>query len=545
MLHYDSTEETHVQFLSEIKYRLYKESKTHNLAAFELSGPTISSDQEKAITSAVKFVWPNCELVYCSLHLQKNLQQHLKEKTMLSKANQKKIVDAIFREGSGLVYSNQCDFLEKRTKFESDFHKLYRRSTYLQNFLDRIETNVCHPVWSNQNLSHSHKNNDSETFNSIMKLKTLRKNLKVPQLIEVFIRIFTTQEKLVQCAICKFGKLSVKPWLRKLTMDHDRWQRLTPEQQAKKTTEFFKGPSTRPEKITSKQGDVTMKNVSKAAKKKGAKKNHTKTTTIRKMQKSEKARQAAAGKAKMQPKINQTKKKNKQPTDSSSDEESDYQWHTNDSFKKKYQKKLVKDTKKSTSEQSDSSGKYEDFEKKKESPRRKSSDLLKPKRKTKPVISSSSEEEQEHQDLKGDSLKNLDKEKSRAPIGVAAQGYSETDYEHFVKEKKQAETAEKDSLESSAQKMERAGALSDVQELDNADDEKSDSEDENETYLTPQGDNASGQEDIDNSDEEQSAAFKTPKGKNARKGRFGRSLRTPSRYKPTPTPSPKRKPRKT
>ena len=236
---------------------------------------------------------------------------------MLSKASQKKIVNAIFREGSGLVYSkDETEFDEKRVKFENDFHKIYQRSPYLQAFLDRIETNVCHPVWCNANLSSAHKNNDNEAINNVLKMKTMWKSLKVPQLIEVFIRIFKQQEKLVQCALGRFGKLSVKPWMyRKHTMENENWRKLTPEEQEKRLREFFKGPPVKPAKITSKNGKVTMNNVAKTARKKGAKKTHTKTTTVKKMIRKDQTLKAAAAKAKLNPPMPKPKRQPKKKID--------------------------------------------------------------------------------------------------------------------------------------------------------------------------------------------------------------------------------------
>ena len=122
---------------------------------------------------------------------------------------------------------------------------------------------------------------NSECMNNVLKMKTLRKLLKVPQLIEVFIRIFIMQEKLIKMALQGQGKFSLKPRMRFLKCNYDTWIRMTEDEREARFQKFFKGPKTTPDTIVSADGETVMPNVSRVAKKKGSRKpNYNKTVSL-------------------------------------------------------------------------------------------------------------------------------------------------------------------------------------------------------------------------------------------------------------------------
>ena len=315
MLHFDSSTETFQSFFNHLRYEMGVAEEDLDINAFEISGgPLFSSDQEASLCKAIKNVWPNSTLVYCARHLQDNLERQLKKMNVTNKVRSD-LVKAIFQEGTGLIYCDEVEFLEKKTQIQDQFYDIYQRSTYLKKFLLKVKQNVLDPRWQFTHLSLSHKNNDSECMNNIIKMKTLRKCLKVPQLIEVFIRIFVMQEKLIKMALQGQGKYSLKPWMSHVACSYDQWITMSDEDQEAKFQKFFKGPKTRPETLESNDHSVVMPNVDTKARKKGSKKKHSNKTTSIKLKR----------KSTISPKKTKKATKTRKRVKKTSSEESDYE----------------------------------------------------------------------------------------------------------------------------------------------------------------------------------------------------------------------------
>ena len=269
LLHYDSTEETFHSYLSHLKFKLQKINEDLNIKGFEISSkdPLFSSDQEKPLVGAIQKVWPGATIVYCHRHLEENLGRWLEKTKQVSFDEKRRVINAFFNEKDGIIYAkDSVSLAEAQTKFENDFPDLL--SDYMDSYFMKIRNNLK-ATWFHDNLSFAHKNNLAEAFNSLVKnSKVLRTTLSVPGLIKVFVRIFDTQEAMCIQAIRNVGRLSLQPWMKHVYVDPDLWQYKTDAEKKKKINEFFRGPKITPAMQMSKDGTVSMENLSKIAQKK-------------------------------------------------------------------------------------------------------------------------------------------------------------------------------------------------------------------------------------------------------------------------------------
>ena len=107
----------------------------------------ISSDQEKSLVQAVEATWPKSTLIFCTRHLEDNLNRFLNGKGLSDKVK-KAVRDAFFAEKTGLIYSEEKDFAENKSKLINNISEVYFKYKYLPEFCDRIENNVCAPRWA-------------------------------------------------------------------------------------------------------------------------------------------------------------------------------------------------------------------------------------------------------------------------------------------------------------------------------------------------------------------------------------------------------------
>ena len=160
MLHYDSDYETYFSFLSLIKQK---------------TGATdiiIGSDEEKAITKAIRNVFPSATQLLCTKHMKDNIRRNLQDKIGCSKEDREKIVKAIF--GPQGIATNSNDSINLDTNLNNlqpFFNKYPSFETY---FKRKIQQNLIHHVIqpiNNSVIQELWTNNNTESMNNRMKMQ--------------------------------------------------------------------------------------------------------------------------------------------------------------------------------------------------------------------------------------------------------------------------------------------------------------------------------------------------------------------------------------
>ena len=110
------------------------------ISCFKITG----SDEELSLVKALERAFPKAPLVFCTLHIRKNINRFLQDHGT-SKQTRKEIDKAIFDEKDGLASSKKTHFERKATEFRAKYGKHFTQR-YIDALMKRIQANVNHPA---------------------------------------------------------------------------------------------------------------------------------------------------------------------------------------------------------------------------------------------------------------------------------------------------------------------------------------------------------------------------------------------------------------
>lgn len=227
------------------------------------------SDQELSIVKAVAHSFHQAVHVFCTLHLKKNVTAHL-DIQLIDKKIQRQIRKKLWKR-NGLVWSEPVEEFEiKRREFETEFGQYFSKR-YLHYLMLRIRNNVMEPHLVSDAINCDWTNNNAESMNAKLKRDAKDKILSLPELIDLFTKVFDNQRDYVKMAFQEYGKYNLAKWMQKkqFMFRPEVWKRMTDEEKFKILSEFFKGLKRKPECVTSKDGTVKVPNRPRRAGKPG------------------------------------------------------------------------------------------------------------------------------------------------------------------------------------------------------------------------------------------------------------------------------------
>ena len=293
MLHWDSQQSTYEEYFDHVRRTMrnqVRETKAvkdwkrcgMKIDSIEIATSEkvlISSDQEKSLVNAVETVWPKATLIFCTRHLEDNLNRFLTGKNV-PKDMINLVKNAFFAEKTGLVFSEASDFPVRKAQLINDIGQLYFEHRYLKEFCDRIEKNVCAPRWAFNYLSPKHENNMAETMNSVVKRTALFETKKVPYAMQIFINLFVVQDNLAQLALQGQGKVGVRKEVKHVNVVTPAyWNKTKPENQESLVIKLFRGPVLQPRLLISANGETEMDYEPRVSRKPGGKNKRRNPTT--------------------------------------------------------------------------------------------------------------------------------------------------------------------------------------------------------------------------------------------------------------------------
>jgi hypothetical protein len=228
------------------------------------------------MVKAIEHAFRNSALVFCTIHLKKNIVRHLrKNKKGVSDKMIRKIKHKLFGRNGVLHANNETEFVIKRLEFEAKYGDKFS-VRYLDNLMNRLLSNVLKPHLTSDAIGIDWTNNNCESMNANLKGKARRettKALSVPQLIAMFSRSYKLQEAYIQSAFQNFGKFQLIKGMRKhpYFMSPKAWQGRTKTARAKLTTKFRTGTVKKPAFVKSKCESIVVPNKPHWSGKPGAK----------------------------------------------------------------------------------------------------------------------------------------------------------------------------------------------------------------------------------------------------------------------------------
>ena len=152
---------------------------THLASKFKESGCVMKnfifrSDDEKAMTSALKYAFPEATHVLCLRHIMGSVKDHLTNKIGLAEKNRATIMTKLLGNNGAASADDTITFDEKIKEVLTACEAIEDQQLQLLSYLDKrivptLKTNVLQPRWTRE-LEDKWTNNNTESANHILKL---------------------------------------------------------------------------------------------------------------------------------------------------------------------------------------------------------------------------------------------------------------------------------------------------------------------------------------------------------------------------------------
>ena len=268
-LHWDGLYTTYHRFFSHIQSKL----ELAGVGGTQFSKIVFGSDEEAALTKAVKQCFPSSVQVLCTRHLEENVRRYLANNAGVKEKVRRQVLTDIFGS-NGLTSSNEVNtFKLKVVKLSDKYHKhIPAFKEYFEKIAEKICTGVFLPRVNNRWIPIDWKNNACESMNHIIKLSANWKVMKLPDLIERLYRIVKLQQVDCRRALYGHGNYELAPWMSKCKVQHVHWTQKTDEEKATLYEKFLKGLPPNKHTVSSTDGCLTIPKTAKTAKKPGQRK---------------------------------------------------------------------------------------------------------------------------------------------------------------------------------------------------------------------------------------------------------------------------------
>ncbi|CAB4010095.1 hypothetical protein DIZ80_08245 [Paramuricea clavata] len=275
-LHWDGLYTTYHRFFSHLQSKL-----NVDIGGTQLSKIVIGSDEEAALTKAIKQCFPSSANILCSRHLEENVRRYLTNNIGVSDKVRKQVVSDIFGK-HGLTSFNEVKKFELKLMKLSDKYLKYLPSfeEYFRKTAQKIRSGVLQPRIENKWLPINWKNNSCESMNHIIKLSANWKTMKLPDLIERLYKIVKLQQAECRRALYGQGNYELAPWMSKCKIQYVHWTQKTKEEKEALFAKFMKGMPAKKKTVSSTDGRLTIPKTCKTAKKPGQRKRVKSLKTI-------------------------------------------------------------------------------------------------------------------------------------------------------------------------------------------------------------------------------------------------------------------------
>jgi hypothetical protein len=160
-LHWDGKYQTYADFLHHLSVQL-----DNPCQGIELSGSLLmGSDEELALTKAAEKAFPSATFMLCTRHLQENTNRHLIGQKMDDDAKEK-LIQTIYGTDGLTSATSKLEFFQRKLNIDDTPFT----NGYFENLANKLWEKVVQPRISCSALPINWKNNNSESFNNIVKL---------------------------------------------------------------------------------------------------------------------------------------------------------------------------------------------------------------------------------------------------------------------------------------------------------------------------------------------------------------------------------------
>ncbi|KAF0147074.1 MAG: hypothetical protein FD143_3117, partial [Ignavibacteria bacterium] len=267
MLHWEAKEWAYMEMFYALKVAL--RDTTNNCFA-TLPRMTFGSDQERAIRSALHVCFPDARILTCTLHLKENLRLFLDNKGFAMK-DREAINRIVFDSFGTSATTHQIDQISH--SLNAYCIGLHNGEIAIRYFSDHVRPLLFEQVQCSAGVSDTNPgdwtNNNCESMNHIIKLITNWKTSKLPKLVDSLYEYVRQQTTDLERALYNEGDFMLSARNAKLAQKKSAYIALSDEDRARYFHDFLQGILPKQGRVTSRDGNLSLPNAAKLARKPG------------------------------------------------------------------------------------------------------------------------------------------------------------------------------------------------------------------------------------------------------------------------------------
>lgn len=230
----------------------------------------VGTDDEKALTQAVRNVFSGCKQALCTLHLKKNAVRHLRDKVGgLDVSQRNKLINSVFGTDGLAEAEDSIEFQLKKDNIARMWPQ--KDARYLEKMTTQLLKHSLELHWDGH-LNIGWTNNNAESVNHVLKQLVQWKPQDLPQLVDKLHKLVTAQSNEIERAIIQRGELKLVDSLSYLALKPDVWLKMDAEKKKLARNKILKAPSAPSGHITSASGHLTVNGTPSKGRKPGQRK---------------------------------------------------------------------------------------------------------------------------------------------------------------------------------------------------------------------------------------------------------------------------------
>ena len=270
-LHWDGLYQTYHRFFSHLQSQF-----DDCICSIQASGRhlLLGSDEEKAMTKAMKQCFPLSHHILCRRHIEDNVKRHLCAKIGINDSKIKEIIGDIFGENGLISCADEYEFQLAAFELEEKYSKsIPKFLPYFVRLTKSLLEFVFLPSKKNNCVPIDWKNNSCESMNHILKLSCNWKVQKMTDLVEKIFKIVKLQYADMKRALYGMGNFQIAPWMAACKVSQTNWAAKSEEEKDKLFQKFLKGVPKKEKKVKSTDGGrLEIPTTQKVARKPGQRK---------------------------------------------------------------------------------------------------------------------------------------------------------------------------------------------------------------------------------------------------------------------------------
>ena len=228
-LHWDGKYQTYVDIFTDLRSAL--EGGVHTTELRVSENVVVGSDEEKALTKALREVFRDATYLLCVKHLKDNATDYMRNKCGVQQTVRTRLIERMFGEAGILNANDSVDFERQANDLAGECQRVSAQlgELFARHIRPAIQKCIFEPRQQNKWLRRRWNNNACESINHVLKLSVNWRPRRLPDLVEFLHKVVEMQMADLRRALHSQGNFRVTPPFGNFVIDNSVWQSMSAE----------------------------------------------------------------------------------------------------------------------------------------------------------------------------------------------------------------------------------------------------------------------------------------------------------------------------